>query len=68
MVVVNKAESQDKDTFISFPSGTAPAESLKRIFTLILAFILCTLMCGSRGGGGTGVPDPPEKSQKYRVH
>ena len=24
-------------------------------------------MCGSRGGGGTGGPDPPEKSQKYRV-
>ena len=66
MVIVNKAESQDKDTFISFPSGTAPAESLKRIFTLILALILCSLMCGSRGG--IGVPDPPEKSQKYRVH
>ena len=24
-------------------------------------------MCGSRGGGGIGGPDPPEKSQKYRV-
>ena len=23
-------------------------------------------MCGSRGGGGTGGPDPPRKSQKYR--
>ena len=24
-------------------------------------------MGGSEGGGGTGGPDPPEKSQKYRV-
>ena len=25
------------------------------------------IMCGFRGGGGTGGPNPPEKSQKYRV-
>ena len=24
-------------------------------------------MCGFRGGGGAGGPDPPKKSQKYRV-
>ena len=35
-VVVDKAENQDKETFVGFLSRTGLSESLKRTFTLIL--------------------------------
>ena len=33
MVVMSNAENQDKETFVSFPSGTALSESLKCTYT-----------------------------------
>ena len=35
---VTKTENQDKEQLISFPRGTVPSESSKRIFTLNLFF------------------------------
>ena len=43
MVVVNK--SPDKETFISFPSGTVPSESLKRTSTLTALCVFFFFFC-----------------------
>ena len=36
-------------------------------YILLIELRRLDYMCGSRGGGGTGGPDPPGKLQKYRV-
>ena len=39
MMVVNKSNKRDKETFISFPSVTVPSKSLKRTNPDLIYFI-----------------------------